>query len=96
VTWWVIVNPLAGRPEEATGEVEQALSQLPIEFRIQESTSPDHVAEIIRLGHEAGIRRFAGVGGGGGPPPQATEKIEEGKVWYPGPARAHAARGLGE
>jgi YegS/Rv2252/BmrU family lipid kinase len=65
MTWWVIVNPSAGRPDESRGKVERALSGLPLDFEIHESTSPDHVADIVRRGHEAGVRLFAGVGGDG-------------------------------
>ena len=65
MTWWVIVNPSAGRPEEASDRVAAALTKSSVDFEIHESQSPEHVAEIVRLGQQNGIRQFAGVGGDG-------------------------------
>lgn len=65
MTWWVIVNPSAGRPGEATDRVQNALEKHGVPFEIHESASAAHVDEIVRLGHNAEITRFAGVGGDG-------------------------------
>ncbi|MCP3998672.1 MAG: hypothetical protein GY722_26920 [bacterium] len=65
MTWWVIVNPSAGRPGETTVRVHNALEKHGVPFEIHESASAAHVDEIVRLGHTAGITRFAGVGGDG-------------------------------
>ncbi len=65
MTWWVIVNPAAGRPDESREAVEAALRGLEVDFEIRESASADHVAHIVSDGHERGVRKFAGVGGDG-------------------------------
>lgn len=65
MTWWVIVNPSAGRPGETTARVDSALAAHGVAFEIHESASAAHVDEIVQRGHGKGIRRFAGVGGDG-------------------------------
>lgn len=63
--WWVIVNPAAGKPEEVVARVNQAFAAHGVHGKIHESEHPEHVSEIVAAGKEAGIRRFAGVGGDG-------------------------------
>lgn len=65
MTWWVIVNPAAGAAGELTRRATKTLSDLGIECEIHESQSPDHVAQLVTAGRDAGIRQFAGVGGDG-------------------------------
>lgn len=65
MTWWVIVNPSAGRPGETTSSVKDALTEHGVQFEIHESTSAAHVDEIVKLGRTAGITQYAGVGGDG-------------------------------
>jgi len=65
MTWWIIVNPIAGRSGELMARADAALSPLAVDYELHESASPDHVAEIVAAGHKAGVRQFAGVGGDG-------------------------------
>ena len=65
MSWWVIVNPSAGRPEEVTERVAAAIAANGVDAEIHESSAPEDVAQIIADGHGAGIRKFAGVGGDG-------------------------------
>ncbi len=65
MTWWVIVNPSAGRPDEALARAGNALAKHGVAAEVHESQSPEHVKEIIVAGHKAGVRQFAGVGGDG-------------------------------
>ncbi len=65
MSWWVIVNPSAGRPEEVTERVAAAIAANGVDAEIHESSAPEDVAQIIAEGHGAGIRKFAGVGGDG-------------------------------
>ena len=65
MTWWVIVNPSAGRPEEARPRVEAALAAAGIDAEIHESSGPEQIAEIVAAGHAVGISKYAGVGGDG-------------------------------
>jgi YegS/Rv2252/BmrU family lipid kinase len=65
MTWWVIVNPTAGRPGEVTTYVRNILTTHGVESEVHESKSPEHVREIIAAGHDIGVRQFAGVGGDG-------------------------------
>lgn len=65
MTWWIVLNPAAGVATELESRVSEALGTLGVEFEIRRSRSREHVAEIVAQGHEAGVRRFAGVGGDG-------------------------------
>lgn len=65
MTWWVIVNPTAGVPGELVERTRNALRRHRIEHEILRSESPDHIADIVEQGRDAGISRFAGVGGDG-------------------------------
>ena len=65
MTWWIIVNPAAGVPGEVVDRTHRTLQDLGIEHEIRRSESAQHVAAIVAQGKEAGITRFAGVGGDG-------------------------------
>lgn len=65
MTWWVIINPAAGVPGELVDRTRRSLQDRGIEHEIRRSQSPHHVAAIVAQGKEAGITRFAGVGGDG-------------------------------
>lgn len=65
MTWWVIVNPSAGRPDEVATRVKNALMVHGVEAKVHESQNPGHVMQIIAAGHKEGVRQFAGVGGDG-------------------------------
>jgi YegS/Rv2252/BmrU family lipid kinase len=65
VSWWVIANPSAGRGHEIRDRAREALDQAGVAFVVHESDAPGHVAELVRLGLEAGFSDFAAVGGDG-------------------------------
>ena len=65
MTWWIIVNPAAGVPGEVVDRTHRTLQERGIEHEIRRSESAQHVAVIVAQGKEAGITRFAGVGGDG-------------------------------
>ena len=65
MNWWVIVNPSAGKPKELRQRTDAALSAVGVEFDLHVSESPDHVAELVARGRDAGATAFAGVGGDG-------------------------------
>jgi YegS/Rv2252/BmrU family lipid kinase len=65
VSWWVIVNPRAGRRGEIESRVRTVLSRLGIGYRLRASEHADHVGELVAEGREAGARKFVSVGGDG-------------------------------
>jgi YegS/Rv2252/BmrU family lipid kinase len=65
MTWWVIVNPTAGVPGELVERTRNVLHRHGIEHEILRSENREHVAEIVAQAKDAGITRFAGVGGDG-------------------------------
>lgn len=65
MTWWVIINPAAGRPEAITDTLHRALAETGVEYELHESKSRQHVGELVAAGQQAGVRQFAGVGGDG-------------------------------
>lgn len=65
MTWWVIVNPSAGRRADLADRTAAALSGEGVGFDLHVSRSPDDVAALVTAGKEAGATRFAGVGGDG-------------------------------
>ncbi len=65
MTWWVIVNPAAGKPQEVIPLVQTALDGAGVDYAIRESSSPAHIPELIAAGKREGVSRFAGVGGDG-------------------------------
>jgi len=65
VSWWVIVNPSAGRRADLADRTAAALSGAGVAFDLHVSRDPDDVASLVSAGKEAGATRFAGVGGDG-------------------------------
>lgn len=65
MTWWVIVNPSAGRGSEVERRTRAALDARAIDYTIVVSRSGDHVAELVRRGRAVGAHRFVSVGGDG-------------------------------
>jgi YegS/Rv2252/BmrU family lipid kinase len=65
MTWWIIVNPAAGVPSRIVERTHTSLQHCDVEHEIRQSESPQHIATIVAQGKEAGITRFAGVGGDG-------------------------------
>lgn len=65
MTWWVIVNPAAGRGSDLTSATAAALDAAGIEYVLRVSPAPASVADLVTEGVEAGVTRFASVGGDG-------------------------------
>ncbi len=65
MTWWVIVNPAAGRRGDALRRTRHSLDARHIPHTVRLSESPDHVASLVTEGREAGSTRFVAVGGDG-------------------------------
>ncbi len=65
MSWWVVVNPMAG----AKGEIEQrtraALTKRRIDHEIRVSRSADDIPNIVAEGRSLGATRFVAVGGDG-------------------------------
>jgi len=65
VTWFGIVNPVAGRSSSPFGEVLSVSKELDLDCVFEESQSPEHVAELVTEAIGRGITRFVAVGGDG-------------------------------
>lgn len=65
MTWWVIVNPSAGRHGELEPRAHAALRRTGVDYELRVSGGPTHVADLVAEGRRAGARRFAAVGGDG-------------------------------
>ncbi len=65
MTWWVIVNPAAGRRGDALRRTRSSLEDRHIPHTLRLSESPEHVAALVSEGRDAGSTRFAAVGGDG-------------------------------
>jgi diacylglycerol kinase (ATP) len=65
MSWWVIINPAAGKKQDLEARVEAGLTEAGVVFEMHESMRPEDVAEIVARGKQAGVRKFAGVGGDG-------------------------------
>ena len=65
MTWWVIINPSAGRHGELEARTGAALRQAGVDFELRVSRDAAHVSELVADGRRAGLRRFASVGGDG-------------------------------
>jgi YegS/Rv2252/BmrU family lipid kinase len=65
VTWWIIVNPSAGRHGELEARARAALQQAGVEFQLRVSRDAAHVAALVAEGRREGMCRFAAVGGDG-------------------------------
>lgn len=65
MTWWVIVNPAAGRGHEIRDRALRALESVAVDCEVHESESAEHVAELVATGWGSGHVDFAAVGGDG-------------------------------
>lgn len=65
MTWYGVVNPVAGRSSSPFSEVLAVSSELDIDAEFEESQSTEHVAELIGDAIARGITRFVSVGGDG-------------------------------
>ncbi len=65
MTWFGVVNPVAGRSSSPFAEVLAVSDELDIDSTFEESQSPEHVAELVTDAIARGITRFVSVGGDG-------------------------------
>lgn len=65
MSWLIVHNPAAGRPEDVGPRLRAKLDELDVRAEIHVSESAAHVAEIVHEGVAGGMRRFAAVGGDG-------------------------------
>lgn len=65
MSWWIVVNPSAGRKGEAERRVRAALVERRLDHEIRVSGAADEIPEIVAEGRARGATRFASVGGDG-------------------------------
>ncbi len=65
MSWLIVLNPAAGRPEDVSPAVHTALERLGVPHDVVTSESAAHVAGIVDAGVRRGVTRFAAVGGDG-------------------------------
>ena len=65
MTWWVIVNPAAGRGHAVRDRARLALAAAGVDFEMFEAADADHVADLVAEGITAGHSDFVAVGGDG-------------------------------
>ncbi|HEX9642532.1 MAG TPA: diacylglycerol kinase family protein [Acidimicrobiia bacterium] len=65
MTWWVIVNPHAGRRGETERRTRLALAAVGVAHEVRVSARPEHVPQLVAEGRAAGCGDFAAVGGDG-------------------------------
>jgi len=65
VTWWVIVNPSAGRGRDLRAAAAIALDGAGLDHVLRVSPNPAAVTDLVTEGVRAGATRFASVGGDG-------------------------------
>ncbi len=65
MTWWVMVNPAAGKAGEVERRTAAALDARNLDYELRVSRSEAHVAELVAEGRAAGASRFVSVGGDG-------------------------------
>jgi len=65
VSWWVVVNPTAGRGGRLRERADRALGAVAVEYQMVESTSAADVDRLVAEGVAAGSDRFVAVGGDG-------------------------------
>ena len=64
-SWWGIVNPAAGGGANSIDRVQSALDDHGLDASLHESSSAEHVAELVDQGLAEGFGRFLAVGGDG-------------------------------
>ena len=65
MTWWVVVNPAAGKRNDAAGRARRAFDEHGLAAEVRTSNHADHLPEVVAEGIDAGYRQFAAVGGDG-------------------------------
>lgn len=65
MSWWVIVNPSAGRGNEIRERAAAALAANDIDYQLHESSDPDDVSRLVAEGVAAEATHFVSVGGDG-------------------------------
>ena len=65
MSWWVIVNPAAGRGGELERRTKAALDERHVDYELRVSASAEDVAAQVAAGRAEGARRFVSVGGDG-------------------------------
>lgn len=65
MSWWVIVNPSAGRGHAIRDRARKALADAGVECEVREAEGPEHVAELVGEGIATGHTDFVAVGGDG-------------------------------
>lgn len=65
MTWFGVVNPVAGRSTSPFHEVLSISDEMRIDASFVESASPDHVGELVTEAVGRGITQFVSVGGDG-------------------------------
>lgn len=65
MSWWVVVNPAAGRTGEIESRTREALDRHGVGATLRVSESAGHVEAVVAEGVAAGARRFIAVGGDG-------------------------------
>lgn len=65
MSWYVVVNPTAGRGRPLSAEVRRLLQASAIDHELAVSATPDDVRRLVHAAVADGHRDFAGVGGDG-------------------------------
>lgn len=65
MTWWVIVNPMAGTGSELAERTRRGLAEQHIEAEVRVSGDVTHIARLVAEGRQQGCDRFVAVGGDG-------------------------------
>jgi len=65
VSWWVIVNPSAGKGHAIRDRARQALADAGVAAELREAEGPEHVSELVAEGIASGHTDFVAVGGDG-------------------------------
>ena len=65
MSWLVIHNPSAGRPEDVGPRLRRTLDAVGVEYTIVVTESAAHLTRVVAEGVAHGYRQFAAVGGDG-------------------------------
>lgn len=93
MTWWVIVNPNAGRRGAVEERTRLALRKAGVPHELRVSPSTVQVAEIVAEARNTGAHRFAAVGGDGSL--HALVNVLMGLTWEEPPTLAALPTGSG-